>query len=94
MFDKYYRVKVDTFLWKAGAIIKFNKVLGNGKGGYLPIHDIWNVADNTSEYITAHIVEHTNNENIFERVYEDTVKGSVFRTKDQLKEFYEKTFKE
>ena len=92
---KYYRVKKDTFLWKAGAIIKLNPELSTSKGGYLPIEDIWNVVSAVgNEYITAPVIEDPANSDWFERVYPDNLKGSLYRTKDQLIELYKGAFKE
>jgi hypothetical protein len=87
---KYYRVKQDTFLWKEGAIIKLNS---DGKG-YTAIEDIWDAVPTVdSEYISMRIVEHPDNSEFFERVYADDIKGRIFRTKDELVELYQKTFK-
>jgi len=83
---KYYRVKKDTFLWEEGAVLKSD---GNG---YRPMEDIWDTTPfNGSEYISDKIVE--NNPDWFERVYTDNLEKMVFKTKEQLKEVYNK-FKE
>jgi len=77
---KYYRVKQTNFLWKEGAIISDR--------------DVWNKTDdNGNEYISARIIEHPDNAEFFERVYYTSIKGQIFRTKDQLVEMYEKAFK-
>jgi len=93
MTDKYYRVKKDTFLWVAGAILKHH-TWSSGKSGYSPIEDIWNKASKQSdEYITAHIIEDPACADYFERVYPDTIGGKIFKTKDQLVERYNEAFK-
>ncbi|MBV6446404.1 MAG: hypothetical protein IFNCLDLE_02702 [Ignavibacteriaceae bacterium] len=89
---KYYRVTKDTFLWKEGAILKLQA--NGGDMGYEPIEDIWDTTPNNGrEYISARIVEHPNNSEWFERVYQDTIKEGFFRTAEQLKEAYKKSFK-
>lgn len=86
---KYYRVKQDTFLWKAGAILSDQE-----KGQYVPIEDIWNVAEKpNAEYISAPIIEHPDNAVFFERVYPDSIAGKIYHTKDQLLEAYKGAFK-
>lgn len=90
--DKYYRVKKDTFLWKEGAILKYSDGVSNG--GYEPIQDIWDVANNEGEYISSQIVEDPVNAEYFERVYPDTIKGNVFKTADKLRAQYKKAFVE
>lgn len=85
---KYYRVKKDTFLWKQGAILKQE---GNG---YRALEDIWDAIPVVGgEYISTRIVEHRDNAAFFERIYQDTITGRLFRTKDQLSVLYEETFK-
>lgn len=85
---KYYRVKKDNFLWKEGAILT-----DEGKGQYSAIQDIW---DNNpcvgEEYISSRIIEHPDSSEYFERVYPDTFKGNIYRTKDKLVEIYRETF--
>lgn len=86
---KYYRVKKDNFLWKEGAILS-----NTHENGYAPIEDIWdNTPINGKEYISAQIIEHESNAEYFERVYADSVVGSIFRTADQLRQFYKESFK-
>lgn len=86
---KYYRVRNDTFLWQAGAILHKNDA-----GGYVAIEDVWDsVPIVYSEYISASIVEHEGNAEFFERVYPDSVSGKIFRTKDQLVAAYDGAFK-
>lgn len=86
--EKFYRVKVDNFLWKKGAILSDGE-----KGQYQAIEDIWdNVAVIDHEYISARIIEHKDNEDYFERVYPDTVIGNLYRTKDELVEKYNAMF--
>lgn len=87
---KYYRVKKDTFMWLEGAIISDK---GDEGHGYLPIEDIWNKVELKTEYISAHIIENPLNSDTFERVYPDTLKGSIYRTADQLKDMYKESFK-
>ena len=90
MSDKYYRVKKDTFLWKEGAILKNN--YDNGKG-YKAIQDIWNSTEALGEeYISHRIIEAEDNKEWFENVYPDSLKGSIYRTKDQMVEFYKGAF--
>jgi len=85
---KYYRVKKDNFLWKEGAILSNQE-----KDQYVPIEDIWNnIKSVGSEYISARIIEDENNSEYFERVYPDTIQGSIYRTKDQLIDLYKKSF--
>lgn len=86
--EKYYRVTQDNFMWKKGAILT-----DQSKGQYIGIEDVWDTTPvNEKEYISARIVEHSNNAAYFERVYPDTLKGSLYRTKDQLVDMYEKAF--
>jgi hypothetical protein len=85
---KYYRVKKDTFMWKEGAILQ-----NSYNGGYVAIEDIWNKVELNNEYISAPIIENEGNSEFFERVYPDTLCGSIFRTADQLREVYKKSFK-
>lgn len=88
---KFYRVKKDNFLWKEGAIIKFNA----NNNGYLPLEDIWNSTPvNEAEYISSRVIEHCNNEQYFERVYPDSTIGKIYHTKDQLVEAYTGAFKQ
>lgn len=79
-------------MWLKGAILEFEKDNGT-KGGYTAVEDIWNKVDLKTEYISGHIVENQKNSDVFERVYQDTIKGGLYRTADQLKEAYEKSFK-
>lgn len=85
---KHYRVKKNTFLWKQGAIIH-----DQNKGQYVGVEDIWDVVPTADEYISARVIEHPENAEFFERVYPDTLSGKLFRTKDQLAEIYNNTFK-
>ena len=85
---KFYRVKQDNFMWKKDAILT-----DQDKGQYVAIEDIWNSCDSiTNEYISARIIEDENNKDYFERVYPETVKGSFYRTKDELIDLYKKSF--
>jgi len=84
---KFYRVKKDNFMWKEDAILS-----DQDAGQYKAIEDIWNAVSLEDEYISARIIEDERNKDYFERVYPDTVKGSFYRTKDQLIEFYKKSF--
>lgn len=85
---KHYRVKKDTFLWKAGAILS-----DQDKGQYLGVEDIWDTVPLNKEYVTALVIEHPNNADTFERVYPDTISGKLYHTKDQLVAIYDKAFK-
>lgn len=85
---KFYRVKKDTFMWKAGAILT-----DQGQAQYVPIEDVWNVVEGHDEYISAEPIESPLNAEYFERVYADSVAGKIYRTKDQLVEMYDKAFK-
>jgi hypothetical protein len=86
---KFYRVKKDTFLWKEGAILKLN----NDATGYIAVEDIWDaVSCINREYISARIIEHPGNSEFFERVYPDSIKGKLFRTKDKLISMYKEAF--
>lgn len=85
---KYYRVKIETFLWNAGAILS-----DQDKGQYLPLEDIWNKVPGQSEYISAKIVEAPENAETFEKVYKNTIGGSLYQTKDQLLALYQNAFK-
>lgn len=86
---KYYRVKKDTFLWREGAIIKSDEC----DKGYTAIEDIWDaVPCIEGEYISSRIIEHPDNSSFFERVYPDSIKGKLFKTKDQLISIYKETF--
>jgi hypothetical protein len=87
---KYYRVKKDTFLWKEGAIIK----CADDEKGYVAIEDVWDAVPCVgNEYISKRIIEHSGNAEFFERVYPDSIKGKLFRTKDQLITMYQDAFK-
>jgi hypothetical protein len=86
---KYYRVKQDTFLWKAGAIL-----IDQNEGAYKAVEDIWDSVDSVgNEYISGRIIEDEGNAAWFERVYPDTISGKLYKTKDQLIEMYNNTFK-
>ncbi len=94
--DKYYRVKKDTFMWKEGAILRADSDLNaiDPVGGYRAVEDIWDSTPiNGAEYISARIIEHPLNADIFERVYPDSITGKLFKTKDQLLDMYSKAFK-
>lgn len=92
--SKYYRVKQDTFLWDAGAIIK-SGTYNSGSEGYTAIQDIWDAVPTIGgEYISSKIVEHEGNSAFFERVYPDTLNGKIFKTKDKILDFYKESFKE
>lgn len=94
--EKYYRVKKDNFLWSEGAILKQDLERGkeSEKYGYAPINDIWDTTENNgTEYITGRIIE--NNPEWFERVYEvNLLTKTVYRTKEEAKEFITKNFKD
>lgn len=93
---KHYRLKKDTFLWKAGAILQHDPASTNDtlRLGYRPVEDIWDAVPVLGgEYISARIIEHPDNAEYFERVYPDTLKGKLFHTKDQLVELYTNAFK-
>lgn len=92
MTEKYYRVRKDTFLWVAGAVLKLAPNLGKA-GGYCPVEDIWNKIPLNTEYISSWIIEHPDNADYFERIYPDTLGGKIFKTKDQLVAHYNETFK-
>jgi hypothetical protein len=79
MTTKYFRVKKDTFLYVAGAILKFEPTLGKN-GGYVPIEDIWNIGAMSNEFISAPIIEHADVSEWLERVYPDTIQGKIYRT--------------
>jgi hypothetical protein len=87
MAEKFYRVKKDTFMWKAGCILICKS------GDYHPIVDIWDQVELKDEYIREHIIEHPDNADWFERVYPDTIKGMLYRTKDQMVTMYQEAFK-
>lgn len=87
---KFYRVIKNNFLWREGAILASNG------SGYRPVDnlDIWNnVPIKNTEYISDHIIEHKDNIEWFERIYKDTISGSLYKTADQIKDLYEKSFK-
>ncbi len=91
MSKKYYRVIKDTFMWEAGAILKFDSSQGS-KGGYEAISDIWDATTLYGEYISKSIIEE--NPDWFERVYEINVLGKVsFATKEVAKATAAKLFK-
>lgn len=86
--QKFYRVKKDTFMWKEGAILT-----DQDKQQYVAVEDIWNAIESLhGEYISARIIEDKGNAEYFERVYPDTIKGKIYRTKDQLTELYKNSF--
>lgn len=84
--SKFYRVKKDTFMWEAGAILENNV---NGGDGYTAINDIWHVAELGTEYISARIIE--KNPEWFERVYPvNLLSKVVYKLKAEAKEAYSK----
>jgi len=85
---KYYRVIKDNFLWEVGAILREND---NDPKGYVPVEDIWNKLQNQTEYISIRIIE--NNPEYFERVYQDNLDKMIFKTKEQIKETFNKFIK-
>lgn len=82
---KYYKVKVDTFLWREGAVLSYDE---DEDDGYMPIEDLWNTTDK-SEYISAPIIENPLNEIYFERVY---MTGGVLRNKLETTDYYKTIF--
>jgi hypothetical protein len=92
MSTKYYRVKKDTFMWREGAILQYNQALGSD-GGYEATEDVWDAIKLDGEYISTRIIESEENSQFFERVYPDTLKGNIYRTKEQVIELYNKSFK-
>ena len=85
---KYYRVKKDTFMWLEGAILSDD----NSSDGYKAIQDVWDKVELKGEYISPRIIEDKDNADFFERVYPDTIKGNIYRTKDKLVELYKTSF--
>lgn len=97
MAKKYYRVKKDNFLWKEGAILEWATYSGSPSGGYTPIDDVWDVIEDidNGEYVSANIVEDSQNADWFERVYEVGALGKVmYVTADKAREMYKNTFKD
>lgn len=87
---KYYRVIKENFLWNLWAII----CKEDWEQWYLPISDFMKKSEgDNSEYISAWIIEDKVNSEYFERVYTDDVLWKIFKTKDKMKEIYEKMFK-
>lgn len=84
-------MKQDTFLWKEWAILTDHNE--GTMNGYSAIEDIRDSCDIGDEYISKEIIEAKENEVFFERVYKDTVAWNIFKTADQLKESYKKSFK-
>lgn len=93
---KHYRVKQDTFLWKAGAILSDEGTSASNPAthGYDAVEDVWDATPTIGqEYISARIIEHPDNAAFFERVYPDTLTGKIYYTRDQLVELYNGAFK-
>lgn len=94
--DKFYRAKKDSFLWKQGAILLFDKKEGSD-GGYEPIEEgLWEATENNGEeYISARIIENT--PEWFERVYPtgtDSITGKVnYQDRENVMEKFNKQFK-
>ena len=90
MWKKYYRVIKENFLWSKWAIIESTKNID----WYIPISDFMKVSEfDDNEYITKEIIEDKKNSEYFERVYTDDILWKIFKTKDEMKEIYEKMFK-
>lgn len=92
MSKMYYRVKKDTFLWDKGAILEKQKFTQGM--GYVAINDLWDATEHMgNEYISARIIE--NDPDWFERVYPvNLVSKTVYKIKEEAREFFEKTHKE
>lgn len=89
--QKYHRVKKNTFMWDAGAILVHDADTGRA-GGYTAISDVWDVAELDGEYISARIIE--NNPDWFERVYKVSTFGkAVYMTRDLARVAVNKAFK-
>jgi hypothetical protein len=89
---KYYQVIKDTFIWKQGAILKFNSELGND-GGYEAINDLWDACELNGEWITSNIIEAPENAEFFERVYNVGKQDKlVFATKEKARELARSMF--
>lgn len=81
--SKFYRVKQTNFMWDEGAILECDEKLGLN-GGYCSISDLWDRADLSGEYISAHIIEAPENAKFFERVYQlGSLEKKMFGTKKQ-----------
>ena len=77
---RYFRVKVTNFMWEEGAILK----KGDGDHGYVSISTLWDKVPLNTEYITAHIIEHADNSDMFEEVWPlGKLEKAVFGTKKQ-----------
>ena len=87
---KYYRVKKDTPIWDAGAIIATDC-----SGDYRALEDVWNRSDKKgSVYAESdEIVEASKNEEFFERVYASKSEKALFVTKEKLIEGYNNMIK-
>lgn len=85
---KHYRVIKNNFLWEEGAILK-----ADGRG-YVPIEDVWDATEhNGEEYISTSIVE--NNPEWFQRVYSlNLLSKTVYKTKEEMKEYLKGTVTE
>lgn len=77
-------------MWVAGAILSDKDDRGHG---YKAIEDVWNKVELGTEYISSRIIEDKNNADFFERVYPDNLKGTLHKTKDQVVEAYNSSFK-
>lgn len=87
---KYYRAVKDSPHFEKDAILEFNQA-SSGENYYTAIEDIWNTKANEEGYgIEDDIVE--NSPLWFQRVYQDSLKGNIFRTADQIKAVYKKSF--
>ena len=91
MSKKYYRVIKENFMWEVGAILEHNPSLGHKEGGYEPVEDVWNKQEDQTEYISAYLIEKS--PEFFERVYTNDVEKVIFKTKEELKNQFNKMVK-
>jgi hypothetical protein len=88
MSNKYYKVIKENFIWEVGAILERSTL----DDGYKPIDSIFNMHDDTNEYISTRIVE--NSPDYFVRVYPVSLASKVvYRVKEEAKELIFKQYK-
>ena len=94
MAEKYYRVKKDTFLWKAGAILQC-RTPSNQQSYYTAIEDIWDVLPLDSPVLYSDVVEHPDNAAWFERVYKySALSQAAYYCKEKMLEMINKQYGE
>ncbi len=80
---RYFRVTSTNFMWEEGAILEYDKSTGSD-GGYRAISSLWDKVPLESEYISARIIEHPDNADMFSEVWPlGKLEKGMFGTKKQ-----------